>query len=246
MPYDDTPNPGGVYKVWAMPVEALLPGCSATAVDCEVGRFHGFDPAHSKTDNFKVKGDGSVRKGSISGLKWYDANDNGVLDGLEDTIPGWPINICNVGPITQTKGKNYNIPNIGDCTTPFTDGNGAYTLIDLRGSSYCVREARARDMDTDAANPDFNSFDWEQTFPTSPATSLVFGDGCDSSGTFDRDLMNGVHVVTLAAGESAIDVDFGNVAFELVLVAGGLTWGYWKTHTGTEASPPEAPQDPIY
>lgn len=247
MPYDDTPNPGGVYKVWATPVDDLL--CAEdpnTITTCEVGRFHGFDPAHSKTDNFKVKGDGSVRKGSISGLKWYDANDDGVLDGAEDTIPGWPIKICNVGPITQTKGKNYNIPNIGDCTTLFTDGNGAYTLIDLRGSSYCVREARARDMDTDAADPEFNSFDWEQTFPTSPATSLVFGDGCDSSGTFDRDLMNGVHVITLAAGESAIDVDFGNVAFELVRVAGGLTWGYWKTHTGTGDTPPNAPIDPVY
>ena len=58
--------------------------------------------------------------------------------------------------------------------------------------------------------------------------------------------MNGIHLVTLPAGGFVIDINFGNVAFELVSVDGGLTWGYWKTHTGTDATPPEAPQDAVY
>jgi hypothetical protein len=68
MPYDDTPNNGGVYKVWATPVADYLRGCrlqgianGLDVVDCgpiarrSGGVAHGFIPAASKTDNFKVK-----------------------------------------------------------------------------------------------------------------------------------------------------------------------------------------------
>lgn len=68
MPYLDTPNKGGVYKVWVTLVEDYLEGCAAqgvpdglAVVDCgpfhrrSGGIAHGFIPAESKTDNFKVK-----------------------------------------------------------------------------------------------------------------------------------------------------------------------------------------------
>src|SRR5829696_4538716 len=43
-PYDDTPNNGGVYKVWVTPVDQL---------DCDApGNKHCFVPHHSKTDKF--------------------------------------------------------------------------------------------------------------------------------------------------------------------------------------------------
>ena len=45
-PYDDTPNNGGVYKVWVSPTELL--DCTAP------GNKHCFVPRYSKTDNFKV------------------------------------------------------------------------------------------------------------------------------------------------------------------------------------------------
>ena len=48
MPYNDTPNPGGVYKVWVTFTEDF--GCAPTDAACK----HGFLPRHSKTDNFKV------------------------------------------------------------------------------------------------------------------------------------------------------------------------------------------------
>jgi hypothetical protein len=63
-PFDDTPNPGGVYKVWVVRVDDFLNGCQALGqqggldvVDCgrSAGNLHGFVPAHTKTDNFKVK-----------------------------------------------------------------------------------------------------------------------------------------------------------------------------------------------
>jgi len=63
MPYNDTPNPGGVYKAWVVRVDDFLAGCAElgvpnglAVVDCgrAPGNLHGFIPSHTKTDNFKV------------------------------------------------------------------------------------------------------------------------------------------------------------------------------------------------
>jgi hypothetical protein len=66
MPYNNTPNPGGEYKVWITTVEDFLLGCAELGVSngldrvsCGAkskGNAHGFIPRHSKTDNFKVGG----------------------------------------------------------------------------------------------------------------------------------------------------------------------------------------------
>ena len=54
MPYNDTPNPGGVYKVWVTPLSWYQ--CSLGKVECKVrGAVHGFIPSWSKTDNFKIR-----------------------------------------------------------------------------------------------------------------------------------------------------------------------------------------------
>jgi hypothetical protein len=90
LPFADTTNPGGVYKVWAMLLSNYPASCLAT-VDCAVGR-HGFTPSLSKTDNFKVRsnvpreidtqffndlnGDGEMEPGepflSFLGIEWTD------------------------------------------------------------------------------------------------------------------------------------------------------------------------------
>lgn len=44
-PFDQTPNAGGVYKVWVTPVEQFDPAG---------GKYHGFTASASKTDAFKV------------------------------------------------------------------------------------------------------------------------------------------------------------------------------------------------
>jgi cysteine-rich repeat protein len=44
-PYDDTPNPGGEYKVWITPIGEY---------DESSSQFFGFSPSASKTDNYKV------------------------------------------------------------------------------------------------------------------------------------------------------------------------------------------------
>ena len=51
-PFADTPNNGGVYKVWVTPTSQL--DCSAP------GNKHCFVPRFSKVDNFKVRDSGIV------------------------------------------------------------------------------------------------------------------------------------------------------------------------------------------
>jgi hypothetical protein len=84
IPYADTPNPGGEYKVWATPIGSFT--CSLTGPDC--GGNHGFDPDQSKTDNFKIKSKSPVEIDTT-----FHRASNGVrIDGLEitwtDTLGG--------------------------------------------------------------------------------------------------------------------------------------------------------------
>ncbi|HEX7858769.1 MAG TPA: hypothetical protein VF773_00425 [Verrucomicrobiae bacterium] len=87
MPYNDTPNNGGVYKVWVTRVEDYLLGCQelgvANGLDVvdpgqKGGNRHGFIPAHSKTDNFKVKKSAIIEIDT----RFYNAATGEILDGL--------------------------------------------------------------------------------------------------------------------------------------------------------------------
>ena len=78
--YDDTPNGGGVYKVWISPTST-------------------FDD--TKTDNFKAPPDNCTDDcvppqedtAELKVTKFYDANANGVKDGAEADIVGWQMRI---------------------------------------------------------------------------------------------------------------------------------------------------------
>jgi hypothetical protein len=68
-PFADTPNNGGVYKVWVSPTELL---------DCDApGNKNCFVPRYSKTDNFKV------RKGAIIEIdtRFSKIGQSGLIDG---------------------------------------------------------------------------------------------------------------------------------------------------------------------
>jgi len=70
--YDDTPNPGGEYKVWV-------------STDCN------FDNNSTKTDNFQVKQE--CERASVSVTTFYDTNTNGVRDAGEQDIVGWRFHV---------------------------------------------------------------------------------------------------------------------------------------------------------
>jgi hypothetical protein len=54
MPFANTPNKGGVYKVWATALTNYACYPNLAAVDC-AGGTHGFAPSLSKTDNYKIR-----------------------------------------------------------------------------------------------------------------------------------------------------------------------------------------------
>jgi hypothetical protein len=95
-PFDDTPNNGGVYKVWVTPVDCYNPG---------EGK-HGFIPKYSKTDNFKVRGKVDQY---LCVQKFKDCDGDGIWDEDEPEIPdkpgeeGWLITVKEPGGMTQQK-----------------------------------------------------------------------------------------------------------------------------------------------
>lgn len=94
-PYGDTPNNGGVYKVWITRVTDYLPGCENT-VSQSCGHF-GFVPGHTKTDNFRVKKQNPPPLGALEAIKFYDANANGQYDdGTDLLLEGWPMTLTSV------------------------------------------------------------------------------------------------------------------------------------------------------
>jgi hypothetical protein len=76
MPYNDTPNNGGEYKVWLTPLGSYQ--CPLDVVSCDEGKF-GFIDGESKTDNFKV---GSTIPDEID-TRFHDTYYGGpLIDGL--------------------------------------------------------------------------------------------------------------------------------------------------------------------
>jgi hypothetical protein len=94
--YDDTPNPGGEYKVWV-------------STDCN------FDPNSSKTDNFQVKQE--CEKAAVSVTAFYDANANGVQDAGESDMAGWRFRVFGHDNLQLTKETpKYAIVRVGTYT----------------------------------------------------------------------------------------------------------------------------------
>jgi hypothetical protein len=104
-PFLDTPNPGGVYKVWVTPVADFVGDPNLVDDPCGHGCFHGFVPAATKTDNFKVK-PGIV--GCIQVTKFIDNDGDGNRDlqAGDTAYSGWPITIY--GPLgNQVQGQLF-------------------------------------------------------------------------------------------------------------------------------------------
>jgi hypothetical protein len=92
VPFNDTPNPGGVYKAWVTFLSDYTGtfGCNLSAVDCNAkGAFHGFGPPHSKTDNFKVKQE-PIRE--IDTRFFRDVDGDGLFsDGTDSWLDGQQV-----------------------------------------------------------------------------------------------------------------------------------------------------------
>jgi len=99
MPFADTPNNGGVYKVYATRF-ADLDGILTGDYDNTCGGVFGFIHDNSKTDNFKVTVSApppQEPKGAITIFKFCDANANGILDPVNNEnnlgLLGWEMSL---------------------------------------------------------------------------------------------------------------------------------------------------------
>jgi hypothetical protein len=99
MPYDKTPNKGGVYKAWVTPVGRFV---GVPELVDNPDYFHGFVPAWSKTDNYKV------RRGPpppvIRVRKFHDLNADGHWDEdpCQTEISGWQVDVTDQQLVTNT------------------------------------------------------------------------------------------------------------------------------------------------
>lgn len=87
-PFLDTPNNGGEYKVWVTPVASFAGNANLVDNGYNPGFFHGFLPAASKTDNFKVK---SRRSVCLTIIKFADNGDERYTYG--EPLLNWPVHI---------------------------------------------------------------------------------------------------------------------------------------------------------
>ncbi len=128
IPFDDTTNNGGEYKVWLIR-QGNGTGTTISQTDPRVIEFRG---GNSKTDNFKVDRpvcedcDDGV---TLSGEKFYDADADGTQDLGEPPVAGIRIIIaCSDG----------NVDCSGETTT---DANGDWTFGPIPvGATYTVSE----------------------------------------------------------------------------------------------------------
>ena len=96
IPYSNTPNAGGVYKVWVTRQADYAPGLGQ----------HGFVPGNTKTDNFRIKPSVVSYKGIINVYKFYDSNGNGMWDGDEKPLRRWLMTL------TPPEAGNSKLTNI--------------------------------------------------------------------------------------------------------------------------------------
>ncbi len=123
-PYDDTPNNGGVYKVWITRASDFEAACGI-GVDCGKG---GFVPGHTKTDNFRV-GQAPVTppEGALDAFKFYDANASGTFDAGDIELEGWKMTLESLSQAVDS--------------TKFTDATGTASFPNLTPDvDYTVEE----------------------------------------------------------------------------------------------------------
>ncbi|TLY32603.1 MAG: hypothetical protein E6K56_02855 [Ignavibacteria bacterium] len=92
--------------------------------------------------------------GSIAGMKFNDANDNGAKDGGEAGLANWTIQLTIASP-----------PSVISTTT---DVNGNYSFTGLQPGTYLVDEVQQAG--------------WAETFPATPTYTIVMRSGLDTTG----------------------------------------------------------------
>ena len=88
-PFLDTPNNGGEYKAWVTRVSDFAGNPDLVDSGYNPGYFHGFIPAATKTDNFKIK----TRRSVCLTIIKYLENGDGVYNSLTEPLKTWAVTV---------------------------------------------------------------------------------------------------------------------------------------------------------
>lgn len=178
IPYDDTPNNGGVYKVWITRTSDFETACGP-GVDCGLA---GFVPGSIKTDNFKVEDDGDEEIdffGSVQAFKFYDHNANGLYDYSDDGNPANDDPLLDGWKMTLESFENA----VSD--TAFTSGGSVIWDGLVPGIDYTVEEGIPNEANWVHSATIYTGHDGSPVNPAGPlevianeTTSVLFGNYC--------------------------------------------------------------------
>lgn len=211
IPFADTPNNGGEYKVWLIPVELATPYPSSGPPKDRF-RFLEFNRNDAKTDNFKVLRKTPRVNTELYGTKFYDADADGQFDEDEVGIGGFRINVFVDYPNDDPDaGFVLWDPNSLGYTTE-TLPDGTWSVLDLPGD-VVIKVCEIMPQTGDDCV-------WKQTYPT-PGYGADNGLLSDGDGCWIGD--------TRRNGNLIVGLDFGNVC--VCPLYGGHTKGYWHTYS---------------
>ena len=149
--FNDTPNNGGEDKAWVTPVGDFVGDPNIVDNGYSAAYFHGFIPAASKTDNFKVKSRPGV---CITIKKFVDFDGDGKPDAIEPYVQ-WPVYVTGpLGDVIQgvlyTGSPASKFPDLKVCNLAPGEEvcreRSALRRLD-RDGEYCRQEVRHATID---------------------------------------------------------------------------------------------------
>jgi hypothetical protein len=148
-PFLDTPNPGGEYKVWVTPVGDFAGDPTLVDNGYSPGNFHGFIPAASKTDNFKVK---ARKSACLTIIKFLDDGD-GKFEAGEPTL-NWPVIVIDplgtqINGVLFTGTDDTKNPTLQICALP----PGTYRVIEFASDGSGEFDVTATILDNKSIRP---------------------------------------------------------------------------------------------
>ena len=148
-PFNNTPNNGGVYKVWVTQTGDFVGDPNKVDNPCGNGCFHGFIPAASKVDNFKV---GGAPLACLGVYKFIDANGDGLRDpgAGEVRISGWPIAVHDSNG-AELNGTMFSIAT-KECIY-FNVAPGTYTITEGATNGTGTYQVTSNEIDTTYITP---------------------------------------------------------------------------------------------
>ena len=172
IPYADTPNAGGEYKVW------LIRQTSTTFIDANDPRVLHFQNNDTKTDNFKVKiNENPPPSSTINIIKYHDLNGNGTNDA-EPPLDGFSFNVhivcedSEVHDIVATTGSDG--PGLAVVNIPSDCGMFTYEICEQIPAGWSQTEPN---VNTVGATLEGGQYCYTGTFETPGGTlTLPFGD----------------------------------------------------------------------